>query len=156
VLRSITSGESALNVDLSPAPGAGRNLLARVVTTLSLRLQGRAQRAGPRLAADLGGAHATAPLMVGGATSARRWLAFLGTAGACQALTAFLWPFGPRRRRGAFCPRHSPHGQPRRYVSGGARCCKERPSLRRPILKPCKIVVHGAPPARRKRSLRDP
>ena len=73
-----------------------------------------------------------------------------------QAPAAFLWPFGPRRRRRALTPAADRAGA-RRNVSGGARGRKRgHPSGAR-ILKPCVLAVKGARCARvAARSLQDP
>jgi hypothetical protein len=74
-----------------------------------------------------------------------------GVTGDCGApgrrLPAF-GPFGPRRRRRELGPRRPPRGSSSLRQRWRAEL-QERPSLRRPILKPCKIAGKGAPAARR-------
>jgi hypothetical protein len=53
-------------------------------------------------------------------------------------------PDGPRRRRRALCPRGPLPSTGRRNEPALAREMQQRPSLRRPILKPRKIGVKGA------------
>jgi len=78
--------------------------------------------------------------------SARRW--WMRSNPPCSRL--FLGPDGPRGRRRAPGPAARLPGSARK--SALARVLQRAPSLRRPIMKPRKIVVKGAPRA----SLRDP
>jgi len=114
---------------------------------LYIQLQGRAPRAGAGFAA----VHAKAPRDGGADCGAAQHLPITGwpprgpwRAGAPA---AFLWPFGPRRRRRALIP-----------ATGRTGCAPQRqrwravlqtgPSLRRRILKPCVLAVKIARCAR--------
>jgi hypothetical protein len=60
-----------------------------------------------------------------------------------------LGPAGPRRRRRAAGPRGRPRGLSATESQRQRAVLQIAPSLRRPIMKPRKIVVKGAPSARR-------
>jgi hypothetical protein len=114
-------------------------------------LQGRAPRAGPRPAYDLGWRRASVALTADGAAPVRTsWPSFGGALRGGRRLPSF----DPSGHVGA-AARASPWPSvrtSRREDQRRRACCKRRPSLRRPILKPRKIAVKGALRA----SLRDP
>ncbi len=105
---------------------------------LYIQLQGHAPRAGPELAA----VNAKAPRDGGAdwvtAQHRPKLVGSQGDRGAPGHVGA-----------GAHSPPRPTAPAVRRYVSSGTRDCKLRPSLRRPIVKPCKIAGKGTPAARR-------